>query len=235
MTIDGLINAEYDFKAIGEWFKSVYETISTNADISGLWASFTSILNMLPLIATGAIFLVLSLVEVFFGKKLLGIQKFLLCFAVGYTASVAYLAPLLPEGFTIPSWIIGVVVGAVAALLFKLIYFLAYIVAAGYSVYIICMGGFYLPEAVAPMVKGNMVIALAAGAVAIVLALIFKKLIEMAGTAALGGWFVWLSLIKLFAGLNIQLLDEGLIKIIVIAVVALLGAIVQIKTRKRKF
>ena len=96
MTFSGLINAEYDFSAIGDWVKSVYEFIAADATISGIWGTINSFLTAIPTIAVTSILLVLSLIEVFCGKKLLGLQKFLACFVVGFAVSAAYLSGLCP-------------------------------------------------------------------------------------------------------------------------------------------
>ena len=235
MTFDGLINAEYDFAALGDQIKVLWEKITTDGGVMAIWDKVTSFLAQVPAMAVTGVLLVLSLIQVFAGKRLLGLQKFLLFFAVGFACGAAFLAPLIPEMIKIDAWIVGLVVGLLAAILSGLLYSLVYIIAAGYSVYLICMGGYYLPETITGFTKGNMMISLVAGAVAIVLALIFAKLIEIVGTSALGGWCAALCVIELLAQAGTAL-DEGtaaIVTYIVLGVLALIGTIVQFKTRKR--
>ena len=71
--------------------------------------------------------------------------------------------------------------------------------------------------------------------VAIVLALIFAKLIEIIGTSALGGWCASLCVAELLVQANVALdaSTASIVNYAVIGVLALIGIIVQFKTRKR--
>ncbi len=237
MTINGLINAEYDFSAIGDWIKSTYDFITANATVSNLWDALMSYVALVPAIAVSGVLLVLSLIQVFFGKKLLGLQKFLGCFVAGFALSVVYLVDFIPETIQISPLIVGLVVGIVAALLCKLVYFLAYIGVAGYAAYAVCMGGYYLPEAVTAITKGNMVVSLVVAGVVIIVVLILKKLIEMVGTATLGAYCAWLSVVAILGHLGLAFEASALatVKLVVMIALALIGSVVQIKTRKRKW
>lgn len=237
MTFNGLINAEYDFSAIGDWVKSIFDHVAASATISDIWAAVTAFFSVVPAVLVSSLFLVLSLVEVFFGKRLLGLQKFLGCFAVGFAVSAAYLPDVLPESIAVSPLIVGLVVGIVAALLCKLVYNLAYIAAVGLGVYVMCMGGYVLPEAVSGFTKGNMMISLVVVVVAVIVALILRKLIEMAGTATLGGFLAWLCIEDIVYELGFTPTEHSaaVFKLAVIIVLAVLGLLVQFKTRKRKW
>ena len=97
------------------------------------------------------------------------------------------------------------------------------------------MGGYYLPATITSFTKGNMMIALVAAAVVIVLALIFSKFIEMAATSALGGWCTALCAIELLgkAGVTLEGKTLTIVKLAIIGVFFIAGTIVQFKTRKR--
>ena len=156
---NNLANATFDFAAIGAWFSELWTNLLAHADILSLTTVLDGYVAMLPAAATAGILLALALIVAFFGKKLLGVMKFLLCFVAGYALGVYYLAAPVQSIFeAIPSWAVGLAVGVVAALLCSLVYFLAYVLAAGGSVYLILMGGYYLPEELVTVVKGNMVI-----------------------------------------------------------------------------
>ena len=231
--MDKFIKAEFGFAEIGKWFSDLYEKATTADVVKGIWEMVEKVFTDFALIASIAL-IVLSLVQVFFGKKLLGLQKFLAFLAVGFACGVVLVAPLLPA---VPGWIIGAVVGVVAALLCKFLYVIAYIVGVGYSVYLLAY----------PLVLNfvgaemQMIVAAAAAAVAIVLALLLRKWLEMLGTAALGGYCLALSIDSLLVQLvgggfdRIKLTHEyaDIIVLAITGVAALIGFIVQVKTRRR--
>ena len=220
-------------------------------EVSNVWANLTAeggtvvnfwniaiewIKGLLPLAwILPAIFAVLSLIQVFFGKKLLGLQKFLACLAIGFACGTVFVYPLLAQiGVTfMPDWVVGLIVGVVAAILARLVYFLAYIIAAGASGYILCMCDI-LPESISSFTK-VWYIGVAAAVVFIILALVLRKIIEMLGTAALGGYTLYLSFVSILASFG-WALGEGYEmwwKLGFVCVAGLLGFIVQFKTRRK--
>ena len=236
--INKFIDASVTFGDIGAWFGGVFEKVagegSTAAHYFGVAKDFLA--GVLPYVwILPAALVLLSLVQVFFGKKLLGLQKFLACFAVGFASGAAYVTPLISGlglGINIPDWIVGLVIGVVAALLYKLVYFLAYVGAAGAATYVLCVSGI-LPEAVASFTKDR-IVAIVAAVVVIVLALVLRKFIEMLGTAALGGWTLALSAQALAASLVTDFLAfDTWLFFVIMGVAALLGFIVQVATRRR--
>ena len=228
------VAAGFSFEEIGAWFKELFgKATAEGGAVETYWTTgLDFIKGLLPLAwILPAILMVLSLVQVFAGKKLLGLQKFLGCFVVGYALGALLLTPVVAEWFTVADWIVGLVIGVIAALLCKPIYFLSYVVAAGYSVYALCMGD-VLPEAVSSFTN-NWIVALVAAVVAVVLALIFRKWIEMLGTAALGAWTLFLSAEALLASLGWMIGAEYALwaELGTLVVAGLLGFIVQVKTR----
>ena len=224
-------NAELDFTGVWELLVAIYTAISTNATVVALWEGLMGLISVvLPYMTY--ILLALCVVETFFGKKLFGLQKFLLFLTVGFTAGIQYVAPLITGLLPIPEWVVGLVVGIVCALLCKFLYFVVYVVAAGYSVYMIAYSGAYL-SFVTNFTKGNLIIALVCAAVAVVVALLLRKYIEMLGTAALGAWGVVTYVKAIYDFTALVPGSEALVGLIAFGVIALIGFAVQVKTRKR--
>ena len=154
--------AEYDFNAIGQFFKNLYNG-SFTGKIAEIWDSIWGALSAIhPFV--GYLLLALALVELFLGKRLLGFQKFLGGFAIGYAASVIYLVPVFAD--LIPAigdfaWIIGIVFGVVGVLLRKPIYMVVYIIAAAYIPYYVVYSGTLVES-----LGGQLAIAAAAAVVA---------------------------------------------------------------------
>ena len=228
------VAAGFSFEEIGAWFKDLFASVTAEGGpVETYWTmGLDFIKGLLPLAwILPAILAVLSLVQVFAGKKLLGLQKFIACFVVGYALGAVLLTPVIAQVFEISDWIVGLVVGVVAALLCKPIYFLSYVAVAGYGVYALCMSD-VLPEAVASFTN-SWYIALAAAVVAVVLALILRKWIEMLGTAALGAWTLFLSVEAILAACGLWFTAEVVVwaELGTLVVAGLLGFIVQVKTR----
>lgn len=228
-----VIEARFDFAAIGEYVKNTIETLKANTAISSLWeAGLSAIASILPYLAV--VFVALSLIETFFGKKLLTIQKVLGSFVVGFVLGVQYVSPIVDKVLVIQPWITGLVVGAVALILYKLIYIVAVIACAGYPVYFICYTAAYLPE-VTGYTKGNMMYSGIAAAVAIVIVLLLLKYVEILGTAVLGAYFTTLCIKTMYDFTALEFLKgyESLSFYVVFGFIALLGFIFQFKTRRR--
>ena len=235
MTFNGLINAEHDFSAIGDWIKSVYDFIAADVTVSDIWGKITGVFSAFPSVLVTALLLVLSLVEVFRGKRLIGLQKFFGSFVLGFAVSAAYLPGIVGEA--VSPLIIGLVAGVVAALLCKLVYFLLYVAVFGLGTYVACLGGYVLPEAVTGLTKGNMVMSIVIAVVVLIVALILKNLVEMVGTATLGAFLTWLCIEEFVFqfGFTPSAHSLSVFKLAIMIVLAFVGSIVQIKKRKRKW
>ncbi len=219
-----VLAAEYDFSAIGQFFKDLYNG-SLTGSLREMWD------NILGIPAVAYVLLVLALLQLFAGKHLLGIQKFVGGFAVGYAASVVFLAPVLAD--LIPAiadyaWIVGIVFGVIGVLIRKVIYMAVYIIAFAYIPYFVLYSG-TLVEAL----KGQLVIAAAAAVVIVVLAIVLRKWVEMLGLSALGAYCVTKILDVKFGVVALIPLDAKLVTLILIGVLTLIGFIIQVKTRKR--
>ena len=115
-----LRDARWGFAQIIDYLKGIFNAMKNSPDTQNLiQVGLGKIAAVLPYAVY--IMLALALLEAFFGKKLLTVQKFILCFAIGYAAGVHYITPFVHNVFTIRSWIVGLVVGAVSAVLCKVI------------------------------------------------------------------------------------------------------------------
>ena len=234
--INSFVDGSVTFGSIGEWFGGIFEAATAEGSAAARYFEIAKnfLEGVLPFAwIIPAVLALLSLIQVFAGKKLLGLQKFLASFVAGFALGAAYVTPLISDlGVALDDWIVGLVVGVIAALLCKLVYFLAYVIAAGAAAYTLCVSGI-LPEVVSVYTK-DMIVAIVVAVVAIVLALVLRKLIEMLGTAVLGGWTLALSIEAIIVALMPQYgaLESWLI-LVIMGVAALVGFIVQVATRKR--
>lgn len=231
MDFIGMVSrAEFDFGGLGEFFRGLIDSFLQNETISIVVSTVSEFLAGISAFLP-YILIALSLVLCFFGKKLLPVLKFLGFFVVGYVCSVYWLAPLINRAFpTLLAWIPGVVVGFIAAILGKYLYWLALALAAGYPIYMICYNALYLPF-LEGLTKENWVISLVVAAVVVVLVFVFKKYIEMLGTALLGSF---LALLAVKSGIW-DFYNFDWLYYTAFGVVAFLGLLVQFKTRKRYY
>lgn len=181
------------------------------------------------------IFIFLSLIVAFFGKKILGILKFLAIFVTGFIFGAYFITPVFADLISVPSWVWGLVIGIVAAVLYRFVYYTLYGVSMVYIVYVLCYTGFTL----SPLAENSSSRAVICLGIALVVALILYVLmryIEMMGTAILGGYLVYLTVDLMlvdFDSLEFISAAPWVAPLVIIFVVALPGFMVQFKTRKR--
>lgn len=226
--------ARFGFRYIWEAIVSLYYDITVNSDISVIWDSMMrSIEPIYKLVMT--LLVVGCVVIALFGKKMIGLLKFVFFFIIGFALGTHLLTPVISEAVAIPGWIVGVVVALVAAVLYRFLYIALYTVIAGYGMYILAYHGFYL-QGESVYTTGKAVACLIAATIAVAVVLIFKKYIEMLGTAVLGGWLAsWVfanyiynfTFFSIFGGITwVAILVPAII-------IAGLGFVVQVKTRRR--
>ena len=224
-----ILAAEYDFNAIGQFFKNLWNG-SFTGKVEALWDKLWGMVSVIhPFVAY--ILLALALVELLFGKRLLGLQKFLGMFVLGYAATMVYLVPVLADLhgiFADFGWIVGIVLGIVAILLRKVLYMVIYIVACAYIPYYLVFSGTLVAS-----FANNPIFAGAAAAVVVILVLILRKWVEMLGLSALGAYCITAILGGKLGLLDLIPLDGTIVSLVVFGVLTLIGFIIQIKTRKR--
>ena len=223
-----LKEAKFDFTAIGEWISSVYASVLENTTLVDIWnGGLASLSGIAPYLLL--IFLLGSLVIAFFGKKLSAPIKFLTIFVVAFCLGTCYISPLLDPFIVIPHWIMGLMVGAVAAVLYKFVYVVLVISTIGYSVYMTV----YRADVLTSLFSENAVMALIFAAVVLLLLFIFRKYTEIVGFAIFGAWLSALTMNALF-NYTAWLGDNGAILIwIFTAVISVPAIIVQFKMRKK--
>ena len=179
-------------------------------------------------------YMVLSLILALFGKKIFALPRFLAFFFLGFVLGTHLLAPVItPVIPQLPAWVIGVVIATVASVLSKFIYIVLYVVAVGYPTYYLTF--LLVPEDVLTVETGLIFLALGVAVVAIVIMLLLRGFIEMAGTSALGGFIIAES-IKVYWDYTALDFFSGIEWVPVLAItliIALVGFIVQVKTRER--
>ena len=121
-----------------------------------------------------------------FGRRLSGLIRVVLLFAIGFVASVYWVAPLVQKYVAIPAIAVGLAVGLLAAVLSRMIYNFVYIGCIGFDVYNICFNAIFFAELTA-YTQGNLPVSIVAATVAVGIALLLRKYLEMIITAAAGG------------------------------------------------
>ena len=223
-----LKEAKFDFTAIGEWISSVYASVLENTTLVDIWnGGLASLSGIAPYLLL--IFLLGSLVIAFFGKKLSAPIKFLTIFVLAFCLGTCYISPLLDPFIVIPHWIMGLMVGAVAAVLYKFVYVVLVISTIGYSVYMTV----YRADVLTSLFSENAVMALIFAAVVLLLLFIFRKYTEIVGFAIFGSWLSAVTVRALY-DYTAWLGDNGAILIwIFTAVISVPAIIVQFKMRKK--
>jgi hypothetical protein len=155
-----------------------------------------------------------------FGRRLSGVIRVVLLFAIGFVASVYWVAPLVqPHLPAVPALAIGLALGLLAAVLSRMIYNFVYIGCIGFDVYNICFNAIFLPT-VTVYTEGNLPLSIGLAVGAVILALLVRKYLEMIITAAAGGIGIAFFVKSMFDyTVNVNL-DPNMTMLIVGAVIA---------------
>jgi hypothetical protein len=226
---DGTLN----FYVIGDFFNGYIARFQASEELMNMWNGLLGFLSKLGA-ALPIVLLALCAVEIFLGKKLIQIQRFLACVAVGYCVGVLSISPLINQAFLLPNYISGIVIAVVAAVLSKYIYFVALALAAGYSVFLICYTNACIPFPIPT--AGNLVVSIIVAAVIVLLMFLLLKYVEMAGTAILGGYLATRVVIANYFDYrtwSFLVGREWIGEIVFVGIIAIIGFIVQYKSRAR--
>ncbi|MBO7303801.1 MAG: hypothetical protein J6V09_01070 [Clostridia bacterium] len=226
--LDSVKEARFDFKVISDAIAKLYHNIANDASVLEIVNSIMDTIR--PLYGSiMTVLVILSVLIALFGHKAMAVIKFVFFFVIGFFLGTHLLAPLIPPEVAIPPIIVGLIVGFVAAVLYRFLYVLLYSVAFGYGTYVLLYNGSIIHEEMVYNL-GKSAICLICAIVVVVVALIFKKFIEMVGTAFLGGWLA----VKLFDLTLLPYSGGNIVAIMIPAVIiAAIGAVVQIRTRRR--
>ena len=167
-------------------FMTIIDSVMNESSIAPFTAAYNEFVASLGTVFPIAI-IALSLIVGLFGRRLSDPIRFILLFAVGFVASVYWLAPLVTTFVPdIPAYAVGLTVGIFAAVMSRLIYNLVYVGCIGFDVYNICLNGIFLVEITA-MTKGNLAASVGVAVGVTIIALVLRKYLEMIITAAAGG------------------------------------------------
>lgn len=224
-----LVTADFSFPEMTGGIGWLVSDISASPHINAWWggikSAFAGIEAVIPFII-----LALALVILFVGKRLFLFIRCLAFFVFGFVIGVYLLAPyVLVVIPTLPTWFIGLIIGIVSAVLSRLLYIVLYAFVPGYVMFALFSGS------TIPALDGMYIAGIIAAIVIIVLVFLLRKYVEMLGTAMLGGYMIALVLRgwydftawSIFAG------HAWLAMLIVVAIFAPIGFVVQFKTRKR--
>ena len=228
-----LINVEYDLPTFIDKLKYVFNSIfrtqgsDTRALIDMVKGMIGAYMAYVPIIL-----IALCVIEVLFGKKFYGIQKFFICFLVGFMGGVYFIADIVAGFVVVPDYIVGAAVGLVCAILYKLFYFIGYVGTFGYLAYMVCFLG--MIPVVSAYTYQNLMFSAVAALVVVIITLILRNYVEMLGTAAVGAYILVRVVDKYYFDFaTVGLASETMVKLAAVAVITLIGFIVQFKTRKR--
>lgn len=196
------------------------------------------------------ILIALGLVVLFFGKKILPLEKILFFFGIGFFLGFQILTPMAAElikfeATPVIQLIIGCVVGVIAILLFKVLYFLCVVgVFGGGAFAATVFVAFPKIEALAAAAEATPNLQYIVGGIVALVAILvgfwLLKFFEMLATSIVGAAVVVVGVKKIYNFsqlLNLGVLSIGGFKLgvttlVVVGVLALIGWIVQIKTRR---
>lgn len=166
-------------------FTSIINSVMSEPSIAPFFASYQTFVEALGSFYP-ILLIALSLVVGLFGRRQSGLLRVVLLFAVGFVASVYWVAPVVQEFVTIPGYVFGLAFGILAAVMSRMIYDFVYIGCIGFDVYNICFNALFLVELTA-LVQGNMAYSVGIAVVATFAALLLRKYLEMIITAGIGG------------------------------------------------
>ena len=158
-------------------FTSIFNSVMNEPSIVPFTAAFKEFIASLggfyPLVL-----IALCLVVGLFGRRLSDVIRVVLLFAVGFVASVHWVAPLV-QGFipSIPAYVIGLAIGIFAAVMSRMIYNLVYVGCIGFDTYNICFNALFLVEVTA-LTKGNLYLCVGIAVAAVVMVVIYKVIIK---------------------------------------------------------
>ena len=230
-----LRDARFGFSELGQSVAELYSSITQNSDIKFIWDVALGFLN--PVIfAIPYVVILFLLTTAFFGKKMLPVLKFITFLVVGFVLGTHLIPPLLADAVDIPGWICGAVIGLLAAILYRFIYVVLYGASTLYCVYIACYNAFFIAKAAADYSLDKAIVSLVVAVGVTVAAFFLQKYVEMVGTAALSGFLIALTVKNLiFDYSTVEFIGaySWIITLAIMLLVAVPGAYVQIKKRKR--
>lgn len=216
-----------DFGEFSQRISNFYYAITKTSDIESIWDAFSNAFLPIQALVT-VIVLAACLGLAFFGQKVMPVLKFVVLFIVGFILGVYLIPPAIEGVIHIPTWICGMLLALVVAVLYKFLYIGLLSVAIAYSVYTVCYSGFYFSEITEisiPLVIICIIISISAVAVS----LYFLRYIEMGLTAFLGAYFFLLAFRTMLLG---GASASPALTVIIVLIISAPAVFVQYKMRK---
>ena len=211
-------------------FVSIFDSVMNEASIAPYVATakeYIASLGSLFYIGLIAVCLFVGL----FGRRFSGLVRVSLLFAIGFVASVYWVCPIVANvAPQIPGYAIGLAAGLFAAVMSNLIYNGVYIGAIGFDVYNICFNAMMF-EGITALTKGNLPVSIGVASVAVLLALVVRKYLEMLITAAAGGIGAAFCISKLYNYAEMLNMEAKMAILVVGAVIAVPMFIYQYRHR----
>ena len=211
-------------------FTSILDSVMQESSVAPITSAYNGFVALL-----GGFFpflvMALCLVIGLFGRRLADVIRVVLLFAIGFVASVYWLAPLIQQFVPeIPALAVGLVVGLLCAVLSRMIYNFVYVGCIGFDTYNISYGALFLAPLTA-LTKGNLPLCIALALIAVIITLLVRKHIEMIITAALGGIGVAFFVKSLFDYTTLVPFDPNLSMVVLGLVLALPMFVYQYRNR----
>lgn len=231
---EALWHTDFGFAALWQWMTEVYWT---TVYLPGVMEIREILIDFLEPAQTFIpyILIALSFLVAFLGKKLMPVLKFITFALVGFFAGAYFITPLFEGVVAVPSWVCGLIIGILAAVLYRFVYYLLYGAFSVWFVYVICYTGFtFAPQTEHSASKAVTCIVIAVAVT--VFAFIFRKYVEMAGTSVLGGYLVYAIITYMIfdlSSLEFLALTPWVAPLVITLLVGIPGFVVQVRTRKR--
>lgn len=201
-------------------FTSIINSVMNEPSIAPFFASYEEFVANLgilyPIILIG-----LCLAVGIYGRRNSGLLRVVLLFAVGFVASVYWISPIVQNLVpAIPGYVVGLAFGIFAAVISRMIYDFVYIGCIGFDTFNICFNALFIVE-LTTLTKGNMALCVGIAVIAVIIALLLRKYLEMILTAGIGGIGVAYFFKMVFDYTAYVNLDAGTAVLVVGAVLAI--------------
>ena len=176
-----------------------------------------------------------GLLQLTYGKKFLGLFKFVAFAGIGYAIGAYAIQPILPDILinAINPTVCGVIFALIGAVLYKLLYVLVLFGLGGTFVYVIFYAGGLIPMELPTVGDANM--SYIAVGVVLFLVLIQKKNVERLGTALLGSYLITYGVKMLYDYTTLLPEHAGVVDTVVLLALAAFGFYYQYKRRRRYY
>lgn len=213
-------------------FTEILDAVLAEQSIAPFKASFdafiASIQSFLPYVL-----IALCLLIGVFGKRLFGLIRVLLMFAVGFIASVYWCAPIVISVVpSLPAYAIGIAFGILLAVLSRMIYDIVFAGVIGFDVYNICFNALFLVE-ITSLTQNNLALSVVIAVVFVIIALILRKYMEMLVTSGIGGIGLAFAVKNIYDYTVFMPLDANTTAIFAGVVASVIMFVVQFKNRIR--